>query len=291
MYTDLIVDANSLYARGFFATKYSTARACAAAFNIISSMLNENSKNYAGHVDRALLCWDGGAAKTDKNRGSKPEGYHEEKKIFMEFCQRVMGIPSYGEGGVFEADDSVCFAARRSVAEGNRVIVCSHDKDIQQLASSKVGYYCLASKRVLTKKEIAQKWKVLKPRHIALYLALVGDRVDGIKGVPNMGPKKASTLMDRVVVEGMSFNQAVSALTENLSEADGETFMACLCNTYLGYDARLEKAGIPLPLPYKTPPPADMPDAYEFMDVAYANFYASKKGVVIDEADVEVDEL
>lgn len=97
----------------------------------------------------------------------------------------------------FEADDLI--AAVAAACPGHEVAIISHDKDLSQLV--RPGVYLLHSgpKGVLERlgrEEVTAKYGV-PPEQIRDYLALVGDSVDNIAGVPGVGAKTAAGLLRR----------------------------------------------------------------------------------------------
>ena len=99
----------------------------------------------------------------------------------------------------FEADDALATGALRfrNEPEVEQVVVCSPDKDLAQcVQGSKV--VCLDRRRelILDEKGVLEKFGV-PPGSIPDWLALVGDRADGIPGVPGWGVKSSSRLLAR----------------------------------------------------------------------------------------------
>ncbi len=104
----------------------------------------------------------------------------------------VVEIPGY------EADDTIATLARQAVERGLRVVVVSADKDLLQLVSDEVevlnpGREGSGSTR-FDRKAVEEKWGV-PPERIADVLALVGDAVDNVPGVPGIGDKGARDLV------------------------------------------------------------------------------------------------
>jgi Pyruvate/2-oxoacid:ferredoxin oxidoreductase delta subunit len=68
--TDLIVDANSLYARAWYAAQEKPDQAIIASLNV--AMMLFNTERIGERIDRSLFCWDGGQKK-DKERAERPK--------------------------------------------------------------------------------------------------------------------------------------------------------------------------------------------------------------------------
>jgi DNA polymerase-1 len=98
----------------------------------------------------------------------------------------------------YEADDTIATLARQAVERGLRVVVVSADKDLLQLVSDDVvvlnpGREGSGSTR-FDRMAVEEKWGV-PPERIADVLALVGDSVDNVPGVPGIGEKGARDLV------------------------------------------------------------------------------------------------
>jgi DNA polymerase-1 len=104
----------------------------------------------------------------------------------------VVEVPGY------EADDTIATLARQAVEQGLEVVVVSADKDLLQLVQGGVlvlnpGREGSGSTR-FDRKAVEEKWGV-PPERIVDVLALVGDAVDNVPGVPGIGDKGARDLV------------------------------------------------------------------------------------------------
>jgi 5'-3' exonuclease len=99
----------------------------------------------------------------------------------------------------FEADDAIATAAVRFQDEAavDQIVICSPDKDLAQLVSGN-RVVCWDRRRDIVYDEdgVLVKYGV-SPASIPDWLALVGDKADGIPGVPTWGRKSASALLSR----------------------------------------------------------------------------------------------
>jgi len=98
----------------------------------------------------------------------------------------------------FEADDTIATLARQAVGRGLKVVIVSADKDLLQLVTDDVlvlnpGREGSGSTR-FDRKAVEEKWGVA-PERIVDVLALVGDSVDNVPGVPGIGDKGARDLV------------------------------------------------------------------------------------------------
>ncbi len=100
----------------------------------------------------------------------------------------VMIIPGY------EADDIIAYVTRAAQKAGMEVVICSKDKDLEQLLGPNVRLYD-STKEKFTDPASLKTDKGLTPQQVIDYLALMGDAVDNIPGIPGVGPKTAQKLI------------------------------------------------------------------------------------------------
>ncbi len=103
---------------------------------------------------------------------------------------RAMGLPLIMESGV-EADDVLGALAQHAEQQGYQVIISTGDKDMAQLVTEHIILENTMSNTRLDIQGVIDKFGV-KPEQIIDYLALIGDTVDNIPGVPKVGPKTAA---------------------------------------------------------------------------------------------------
>jgi DNA polymerase-1 len=107
----------------------------------------------------------------------------------------VFGIPCLEVPG-YEADDVLATLATQTVAAGGDCTIATSDKDARQLLGPHVTLLNLRTNQPLGVEELAADWGI-RPDQVVDYLALVGDAVDNVPGVPGIGPKNASELIQR----------------------------------------------------------------------------------------------
>jgi len=109
----------------------------------------------------------------------------------------VFGLPRLDVAG-FEADDVIATLAGQAVNRGLKVVVVSGDKDLLQLVSDDVLVISPgregADSTLYDRKKVEEKWGV-PPARVVDVLALVGDSVDNVPGVPGIGDKGARDLV------------------------------------------------------------------------------------------------
>jgi 5'-3' exonuclease len=126
------------------------------------------------------------------NRESAPEELKRQFRHCKALCE-ALGLPVLAHSD-YEADDLIGTALHVARADGHRGVIVSADKDLSQLLVGMDEQWDYARN---------QRWSMagVKARHgvdahqIADYLALTGDAVDNIPGVPGVGPKTAAVLL------------------------------------------------------------------------------------------------
>ena len=128
-------------------------------------------------------------------KANRPPAPEELKRQFAH-CKALcsaLGLPVLAHGE-YEADDLIGSALHRARPEGFRGVIVSADKDLSQLLLEHDEQWDFAR---------GQRWGMagVKARHgveaaqIADYLALCGDAIDNIPGVPGIGAKTAAVLL------------------------------------------------------------------------------------------------
>lgn len=105
----------------------------------------------------------------------------------------AMGLQCYADDR-YEADDLIGTLAEYWQARGHPIYVVTSDKDLAQLVGEQDYWWDFSRNQKLNAKQLTEKFGVM-PEQMADYLALTGDSVDNIPGVPGVGPKSASALL------------------------------------------------------------------------------------------------
>src|SRR2546422_3766886 len=105
----------------------------------------------------------------------------------------ALRVPAIGFPG-YEADDVIATLARRARAQGWEVVIVSGDKDLMQLVVDGIRCYDWMYEKGYGPAEVQEKWGV-PPQQVADLLALTGDKIDNIPGVPGVGEKTAAGLL------------------------------------------------------------------------------------------------
>ena len=122
------------------------------------------------------------------NRPPMPDDLREQIELLHRTVQ-AMGLPLLLVPGV-EADDVIGTLAKRATEAGMDTVISTGDKDLAQLVNDHVTLVNTMDDSRLDRQGVNQKFGV-SPEHIVDYLALVGDTVDNVPGVPKCGPKTA----------------------------------------------------------------------------------------------------
>lgn len=95
----------------------------------------------------------------------------------------------------FEADDVIATLARQVEERGDQVLIVSSDKDFSQLLNERVSMLDGMRDLTYTPELVKKKFGVLPERFVD-FQALCGDKIDNIPGVPGIGKKTASKLLE-----------------------------------------------------------------------------------------------
>ncbi len=128
------------------------------------------------------------------NRDSAPE----ELKFQFALCRQFVAASGFREfaSPLLEADDIIATLATNARAQGFRNVVVTADKDLTQVIRNQDEWWDFAKDRRLGTAGVEQKFGV-KPEQIGDLLALAGDKVDNIPGIPGIGAKTAAKLLVR----------------------------------------------------------------------------------------------
>jgi len=125
-------------------------------------------------------------------RGAPPEDLTPQFPLVRRVLE-AMRVPAIGFPG-YEADDVIATLARRARAQGWEVVIVSGDKDLMQLVVNGIRCYDSMYEKWYGPAEVEEKWGV-PPQQVADLLALTGDKIDNIPGVPGVGEKTAAGLL------------------------------------------------------------------------------------------------
>jgi DNA polymerase-1 len=144
------------------------------------------------------------------NRAEMPDDLVPQIPLVRRLLE-VFGIPCLEVPG-FEADDVLATLARHTVAAGGACVIATSDKDARQLLGPHVRLLNLRTNQPLGAEELMTEWGI-RPDQVVDFLALVGDAVDNVPGVPGIGPKTATELLQK--------HGTLDALLANISAVSG----------------------------------------------------------------------
>lgn len=133
----------------------------------------------------------------DQYKAHRPPPPEDLKPQFpmIRDATRAFSLPCIEEEGL-EADDIIACYTKAALAQGWRVTIVSSDKDLMQLMEDpSVDMLDTMNNRTLGPDYVVEKFGV-GPERLGDVLALMGDSVDNVPGVPGVGPKTASKLIN-----------------------------------------------------------------------------------------------
>jgi DNA polymerase-1 len=108
---------------------------------------------------------------------------------------RAFSLPCIEEDGL-EADDIIACYSKAALGEGWKVTIVSSDKDLMQLIEPGLDMLDTMNDRRIDRDYVIEKFGV-GPEQLGEVLALMGDSVDNVPGVPGIGPKTAAQLIQQ----------------------------------------------------------------------------------------------
>jgi DNA polymerase I len=200
----LLIDGNSLVYRAFFALPESIATSKGEPTNAIlgfASMLVKMMTDFG--VRPTLVVWDAGMSGRKEvyedykgHRESRPD-LLQEQWPHMQPLVDAFGYENVKVDG-YEADDVIATLARKAREQGIEVSVLTGDRDLFQLIEP--GVRVIATGRGVTDTKIYDREAVIDrygipPELVPDFVGLKGDTSDNIPGVPGIGEKTASQLL------------------------------------------------------------------------------------------------
>lgn len=108
---------------------------------------------------------------------------------------RAYHIPIYAAKG-YEADDIISSLVQKLSDKPVEIVIVTSDKDMEQLLSPQVRIFNI-KKNIMIDQEVLLKEKGIRPDQVVDVLALSGDAVDNVPGVPGIGNKTALELIQK----------------------------------------------------------------------------------------------
>src|SRR5690606_37228343 len=203
-----LLDAFALIFRAYYALirnprVTSTGKNTNAQFGFTNTLLDLINKQKPSHM---AVCFDtpGTTTRHDDfaaykaNRQEAPEdllaAIPDIKRIIEAF-----NIPIIESNG-YEADDIIGTLAWQAAAQGYEVYMVTPDKDYGQLLCKDNVFIFKPpafgnKEEILNAEKVCQKWNIKRCEQVIDILGLMGDAVDNIPGIPGVGEKTASKLL------------------------------------------------------------------------------------------------
>ena len=172
---------------------------CSMLFKLLEDARTDDSQNKPTHF---AVIFDA-ARKTFRNdiyseykanRDEAPDDLAPQFE-YIKKSVKAFNLPSI-EMINYEADDLIATYAKQIVSAGAKVTIISSDKDLMQLVSNNTRLYDPMKSKVLGEKEVIEKFGV-KPNQVIDVQSLAGDSSDNVPGVPGIGIKIASELINK----------------------------------------------------------------------------------------------
>jgi DNA polymerase-1 len=196
-----LIDGNSQMYRAYHAIRGLTGpdgRSTNAIYgfvNMLRKLIADHSPDYlvASFDLPGRTFRDDLAADYKANRTPMPSDLADQVARVHDACE-AMGVPNLFVEG-FEADDVLGTLAVQAHAAGFEVAIVTGDKDFYQLVRDGLRIYNPKDEGTWYDAEgVVTKFGV-RPEQVVDVLALMGDSIDNIKGVPGIGEKGARELI------------------------------------------------------------------------------------------------
>jgi DNA polymerase I len=236
-----LIDGNSLAYRAFFALPESIGtsdgRPTNAIFGLASMLVKIIDEH---HPQGVIVAWDAGWSGREKTydlykaqRKPRPDLLREQWPHLMPLVE-AFGYTNVKVEG-YEADDVIASLARQAREQGIEVMVVTGDRDAYQLVGD--GIRVMSTSRGITETKIYDSAAVeerygVPPTLITDLMGLRGDTSDNIPGVPGIGEKTATQLLQKF--------GSLDKVLESVDEISGAKRKENLTNH--ADDARMSKA-------------------------------------------------
>ena len=232
-----LLDAYALIFRGYYAfiknpRINSKGMDTSAIMGFMNSLLDVIKRERPDHL---AVCFDKGGSvdrvemfsEYKANRDETPEAIRIAVP-YIENILRAMHIPIMVKEG-FEADDVIGTLAKKAEKEGYRTFMVTPDKDFAQLVSENIFMYRPrfgGGYETWGIPEVQEKFEITDPLQVIDFLAMKGDAVDNIPGLPGVGDKTAKKFL--------AAYGSIEGLFENSHELKGKMKEKVEANVEMG---------------------------------------------------------
>jgi len=261
----ILVDGSSYLYRAFFASQQADMRTSegipTGAVRLVTSMLRSLIKQYPQSPVAVVFDAKGKTFRDEiyteykAQRPPMPDDLRTQIEPIHNIV-RAMGFPLLSVPGV-EADDVIGTMAREASRKGVDTIISTGDKDMAQLVDQHVSLINTMNDSHMDVDGVKDKFGI-PPELIIDFLALMGDKVDNIPGVPGVGEKTALALLqgigsieqlyqnlDKIAELGFRGSKTMAKkLDANRAEAELSYLLATI-KTDLELDIKVEDVPVP----------------------------------------------
>lgn len=265
----ILVDGSSYLYRAFFASQQADLRTAdgtpTGAIRVVTSMLKRLLKDYPDSPVAVIFDAKGKTfrdeiyAEYKSHRPPMPDDLRSQVEPIHAII-RAMGLPLFVEEGV-EADDVIGTLARQASESGRPVVISTGDKDMAQLVDEHVTLINTMNDTKMDVAGVEEKFGV-PPRLVIDLLALMGDKVDNIPGVPGVGEKTALALLqgvggisdlyenlEKIPALGFRGSKTMPKKLEENREAAELSYLLATIKTDVPLHIDLHDIGMPQPVP------------------------------------------
>ncbi|MBR9868581.1 MAG: DNA polymerase I [Oceanospirillales bacterium] len=261
----ILVDGSSYLYRAFFASQQADMRTSegvpTGAVRLVTSMLRSLIKQYPQSPVAVVFDAKGKTFRDDiyaeykSHRPPMPDDLRTQIEPIHKIV-RAMGFPLVCVDGV-EADDVIGTLSREASEKGLDTIISTGDKDMAQLVDKHVTLINTMNDTHMDIDGINEKFGI-PPELIIDYLALVGDKVDNIPGVPGVGEKTALALLqgiggisdlydnlDKIAELGFRGSKTMAKKLEENRESAELSYLLATIKTDLELECGIEDIPVP----------------------------------------------
>lgn len=217
----ILVDGSSYLFRAYHSPPHLTnsrGEATGAIYGVVN-MLKSLLRQYGPHQMAVVFDAKGPTFRNEMyseykaHRPPMPDDLRSQIEPLHQII-KAMGLPLLCISGV-EADDVIGTLARQASAAGRNTLISTGDKDMAQLVDQHVTLINTMTNTLMDPTGVVEKFGV-GPELIIDYLALMGDKVDNIPGLPGVGEKTAVALL-----QGLG---AIEQIYQRLDDVAGLSF-------------------------------------------------------------------
>lgn len=195
-----IIDGHAQIYRSYFAVrdlKSPSGEPSNATFGFVQMLFKLFQMRKPSHVVLAMDAGTSGREKLDTTykvqRKPMPDDMPVQIDRILQIVETI-GIPIYKAEG-YEADDAIATLVRQIRTDPScqtcKIYMCTKDKDLDQLIDDQCVMYDIQTNEEIDAAKLIEK-KGYSPAQARDVLALTGDSVDNIPGIPGVGPKTAA---------------------------------------------------------------------------------------------------